>query len=73
MFTKPPKTLPLVQREVWSCPTSGICDPVAFVNRAEGRQASSFSRVVVWTVRSGSGPASFLAVQATAVILLSGS
>eukprot|EP00092_Neocalanus_flemingeri_P030687 GFUD01033319.1.p1 GENE.GFUD01033319.1~~GFUD01033319.1.p1 ORF type:complete len:752 (-),score=216.18 GFUD01033319.1:74-2329(-) len=39
-----------VKQEVWAYFTNSICDPVAFVNRNEGKSLSSFSRVVVFTI-----------------------
>jgi len=39
-----------VKQEVWAYFTNSLCDPVAFVNKNEGKSVSSFSRVVVFTI-----------------------
>ena len=39
-----------LQQEVWAYFTNSLSDPVAFVNKNEGKSVSSFSRVVVFTI-----------------------
>jgi len=39
-----------IKQEVWAYFTNSVCDPIAFINKKEGKSLSSFSRVVVFTI-----------------------